>query len=130
MTSASPDIASWSRLREFALERLREAGEEPAMRSSHRAWCLDLAHRLEAGSPSPAFPALLDEAERELQNVREALGWALAQDDTPSRRRRTEPGRAPLAVLGYPRPGNGRPGMASSVPGPLVVSRVLVAPPP
>jgi non-specific serine/threonine protein kinase len=71
-------------LREFALERLREAGEEPDLRSSHRAWCLDLAHRLEAGSPSPAFPALLDEVERELQNMRETLSWALARDDSSS----------------------------------------------
>ena len=68
-------------LREFALESLRASGEEQELRDRHRAWCLDLAKRLEAGSPAPGFTVLLDEAEREIHNIREALGWAISIDD-------------------------------------------------
>ncbi len=69
-------------LREFALESLQASGEEATLRERHREWCLDLARRLEAGSPSPEFTSLLDEAEREIHNIREALGWALTLDDS------------------------------------------------
>jgi predicted ATPase/DNA-binding XRE family transcriptional regulator len=71
-------------IREYGLERLAEAGEDVETRHRHLAWCLDLAERAE--------PALLGAAQHrwharlaiEHDNLRVALGWAIARGDALS----------------------------------------------
>jgi predicted ATPase len=64
-------------LREFALERLAESGEEDDIRRRHLAWCLTLASTVEDVASTPRFPELLDQLDLERYNVREALAWSL-----------------------------------------------------
>jgi predicted ATPase len=64
-------------LREFALERLAESGEEDDIRRRHLAWCFSLASHVEEMVSTPRFPELLDQLDRERFNLREALGWSL-----------------------------------------------------
>jgi predicted ATPase len=64
-------------LREFAVERLAESGEEDDIRRRHLGWCLTLATTVENVVSTPQFPELLDKLDRERYNVREALAWSL-----------------------------------------------------
>lgn len=64
-------------LREFALEQLRESGEEPLIRQRHLDWCYRLAGRIENELATPLFPHLLDELERERLNLQAAFSWCL-----------------------------------------------------
>jgi predicted ATPase/class 3 adenylate cyclase len=64
-------------LREFALERLTESGEDDDIHRRHLAWCLSLASAVEETVATPRFPVLLDQLDRERFNLREALGWSL-----------------------------------------------------
>lgn len=62
-------------VREYALERLAESGEEIAVRRAHAAYCLVLA---EEGNPdlSPEERAIwLTQCDTELDNFRSALDW-------------------------------------------------------
>ena len=62
-------------IREYALERLTESGEESAVRRAHAAYCLVLA---EEGNPelSPADRARwLAQCDVEIDNFRSALDW-------------------------------------------------------
>jgi predicted ATPase/transcriptional regulator with XRE-family HTH domain len=67
-------------LREYALERLREAGEELDIRQQHAAyfvaWAEDIAARL-VGADLPMSAQLMSE----LDNNRAALAWSLARPD-------------------------------------------------
>ena len=65
-------------LRQYAEERLLQAGEAAAVRDRHAAWCLALGRAIAAAEAAGAHPCanparrrLLDERE----NVRAALGW-------------------------------------------------------
>ena len=64
-------------LRQYGAERLREAGEEPAVRVRHAAWCIALAE--EAGSvlQGPRASERAARLEAEHDNLRAALGWSL-----------------------------------------------------
>jgi non-specific serine/threonine protein kinase len=64
-------------IRQYATERLVEAGEAEVVRARHAAWCLALA---EAAVPELAGPdqaAWLDRLEQEHDNLRVALSWSL-----------------------------------------------------
>jgi len=68
-------------IREFATEQLAESNEEERLRRAHAEWLVRLI------SPHAArkhhefrTPAELDLAQRELDNIRAALGWALEND--------------------------------------------------
>src|SRR5215217_6389166 len=63
-------------VREFALERLRESGEESATRDHHARYFLDLAERTHAVIFKTPTPALLDVIERDHDNLRAALTWS------------------------------------------------------
>ena len=63
-------------LREFALEQLRESGEEAMIRRRHLQWCKSVAGRLEELLPTPEFPHMLDRLERERFNFQEAFRWS------------------------------------------------------
>ena len=72
---AEPRFAMLETIREYALERLTESGEQSAARRAHAAYCLVLA---EEGNPelSPADRAhWLSQCDVEIDNFRFALDW-------------------------------------------------------
>jgi DNA-binding CsgD family transcriptional regulator len=66
-------------IREFGLEQLAARGEETAARDAHAAYLLALATEAEPHLIGPDQVAWLERIERELPNVRDALGWLLVQ---------------------------------------------------
>lgn len=67
-------------LRQYAAERLREAGEDDLLvRARHMQWCLALAERAAADLDGPRRAAWLERLEREHGNLGAALAWSLAQ---------------------------------------------------
>jgi non-specific serine/threonine protein kinase len=62
-------------LREYAVEKLRESGEEPIVRQRHSDWLIALAGRAESGLTGPDSARWLDRLEHERENVRAALSW-------------------------------------------------------
>jgi non-specific serine/threonine protein kinase len=71
-------------VRAFALERLAEAGEEQRIRARHAAYFADLAERADREVRGPQGAAWIARCQRELPNVRVALGWAETTDGDPS----------------------------------------------
>jgi predicted ATPase/transcriptional regulator with XRE-family HTH domain len=72
-----PRFAPLEVIREYALDRLNEAGEAEALRHKHAAYYLALA---EAAAPELTHarqPMWLDRLEREHGNIRAALAWSL-----------------------------------------------------
>jgi predicted ATPase/DNA-binding winged helix-turn-helix (wHTH) protein len=72
---AEPRFAMLETIREYALERLTDSGEQSAVRRAHAAYCLVLA---EEGNPelSPADRARwLAQCDIEIDNLRFALDW-------------------------------------------------------
>ncbi len=68
-------------VREYALERLAESGEEPGIRAAHAAWFLDLAERAEAELAGPHQAAWLSRLEADHDNLRAALEWSSTEGD-------------------------------------------------
>ena len=68
-------------IREFALERLSESGEEPATRDRHARFFRDLAERAGPDIVETGDPTLLDVIEREHDNLRAALAWSRETGD-------------------------------------------------
>lgn len=68
-------------VREFALERLAEAGEEEAARDAHAAWFLALAEDAAPRLRGPQQLAILDRLDLEHPNLRAALGWLQQRGD-------------------------------------------------
>jgi predicted ATPase/DNA-binding XRE family transcriptional regulator len=68
-------------IREYGLERLEEAGEELDVRRSHALWCLDLAERAEPELIGADQQRWHDRLGIEHDNLRAALGWAIAERD-------------------------------------------------
>lgn len=65
-------------IREYALSRLRSAGEETTARNRHTDWCVGLAERAQpelTGSNQAYWFSLL---ERENDNLRTALSWTIS----------------------------------------------------
>ena len=78
---SEPRFTVLETIREYALERLRDAGEEPASRQAHAAYCLVFA---EEGNPelNPADRARwLARCDLEMDNFRSALDWLLESQD-------------------------------------------------
>src|SRR5262249_16348896 len=66
-------------VRQYARDRLLEAGESAGVRERHRDWCLALAEEAEPGFLEESQPAWLDRLEREHDNLRAALAWSGAE---------------------------------------------------
>lgn len=64
-------------IRQYALDRLADAGETEELQERHLAWAGNLARTLETEA-TDAHPAALDELESEHANLRAALEWAAA----------------------------------------------------
>lgn len=62
-------------IREFALERLSEI-DNGATHARHLAWCLDLMLQAEPALRGPGQRTVLEQLEREHDNLRSALAWA------------------------------------------------------
>jgi tetratricopeptide (TPR) repeat protein len=66
-------------VREFALERLREAGQESSARHAARAWCIAFAERATTHLRGPSQLEWFDRIQREYANLHAALGEAIAE---------------------------------------------------
>jgi predicted ATPase/transcriptional regulator with XRE-family HTH domain len=86
---AEPRFQMLETVREFALERLNQNGEEPATREHHAHFFLDLAELTSPGivisdsstSMETADQALLGVIDREHDNLRAALAWSRETGD-------------------------------------------------
>jgi predicted ATPase/DNA-binding response OmpR family regulator len=67
-------------IRAYARERLEASGEGPVIWQRYLAYYLNLAETAQAQLAGPEQRAWLDRLEREHDNLRAALGWALAQE--------------------------------------------------
>jgi predicted ATPase/DNA-binding NarL/FixJ family response regulator len=68
-------------LREYAAEKLRDAGEDAILRARHRDWFLELAERAEPELLGPRAVEWLDRLERERENLWAALGWCVERGE-------------------------------------------------
>jgi non-specific serine/threonine protein kinase len=66
-------------VRLYALERLRDSGEEPRLRERHAAWCLGLARQAEPALREADQRVWLERLQCELANLRVAIAWYLDQ---------------------------------------------------
>lgn len=73
-----PRVTMLATIREYALERLEASAEAPALRERHASAMHALAEQAARGLGSHAQLAWLARLERELDNMRAALAWALA----------------------------------------------------
>ena len=73
-----PRFRMLSTIGEFATERLEAQGEAEEMGERHAAWVLALVQEGAAGLFGPDQKAILDRYEREHDNIRAALGRAIA----------------------------------------------------
>jgi predicted ATPase/class 3 adenylate cyclase len=64
-------------LRQYGRDRLREAGGAAAVRDAHLSWAVGLAEQAERHLDGLDQAAWLDVLERELDNLRAALEWAI-----------------------------------------------------
>jgi predicted ATPase/DNA-binding CsgD family transcriptional regulator len=68
-------------IRDYALDRLRAAGEAETARGRHARWCLAFADEAARGLRGAEQPVWLERLEREHDNLRAALTWFLAPPD-------------------------------------------------
>lgn len=68
-------------IRAYAAERLREAGEQDTLRRRHRDWFLAVAESAELHYWGPGQVEVYEQLESELDNLRAALDWTVAQQD-------------------------------------------------
>ena len=82
-SGGEPRFGMLETLREYALDRLQVRGEQDAARRAHAGWYLDFAERAEPHVlAGPDEVAWIDRVEREHDNVRAALAWAVAEGET------------------------------------------------
>ncbi|WP_065493820.1 ATP-binding protein [Rhodococcus opacus] len=66
-------------LREYGYQKLREMGEEAALRRRHRDWCLQLVTQAEEEWIGPHQLAWITRLEREQPNMRDALQFCVTE---------------------------------------------------
>src|SRR5262249_43328539 len=66
-------------VREYAHDRLAEAGETAKIRNRHREWYLELAERAQSKFSSPEEATWLERLEGEHEHLRAALEWSGGQ---------------------------------------------------
>ena len=83
-------------IRQYAGERLREAGDEARWRSRHLRYLLALTQKTLEAEAVP-LDVRLTQVETELDNLRAAMAWACSSPG--EHRRRTDPCDGPVGVL-------------------------------
>jgi predicted ATPase/DNA-binding CsgD family transcriptional regulator len=78
----NPRFVMLETIREFGWEQLTASGESEAVRQAHSSWCLDLVGEAEPGLWSNDQVVWLDRLDREKDNLRAALHWALNRAET------------------------------------------------
>ena len=78
---SEPRFAMLETIREYALERLIDAGEEDAARRAHAVYFRDLAEQAEPALRGAEQPAWIARLETELPNLRTVLDWSLTSGD-------------------------------------------------
>ncbi len=68
-------------IREYAAERLEQAGDAEGIRRAHAAYFVRLAEEASAAFENGVDPTWLDRLEREHTNMRAALSWLVSQDE-------------------------------------------------
>ena len=68
-------------LRQYAVQRLAERGEEAAIRARHAAWFVELAERADVDVRGPDEAEAVALLEAELANLRTAHRWALEHEE-------------------------------------------------
>ncbi len=79
-----PRFSMLETIREYAVERLADSGEEAEVRGRHVGMFLALADEAEPLFLGVSSADWLDRFEVELDNVRGALAWTVATDDAPT----------------------------------------------
>ncbi|MCC6174423.1 MAG: tetratricopeptide repeat protein [Chloroflexi bacterium] len=72
-------------IRELGLEQLALSGEEMSARRDHLAWCTGFAEHVETQVRGPSGPEWLDRLAAEVDNVRAALTWSMADPEATSK---------------------------------------------
>lgn len=85
--AGEPRFVMLETVREFALERLAESDEAAALRDAHAAHFLALVTAARTRFEGQDRPAAIARIERERDNTRDALGWALERGDAETARR-------------------------------------------
>jgi predicted ATPase/DNA-binding CsgD family transcriptional regulator len=80
-SDGEPRLLMLETMREYALEQLTTSGEADAMERAHATYYCGLAEYAETHLLGSDVRAWLDRLEREHDNLRQALGWALQQHD-------------------------------------------------
>jgi predicted ATPase/DNA-binding CsgD family transcriptional regulator len=79
---AEPRYGLLETVRQYAWERLEEAGELAAARQRHAAWCAELVAQAEQRLLGPEQVPWLVRLDDEYDNLRAALGWCAVADPT------------------------------------------------
>jgi len=66
-------------IRQYAQEKLLEAGEAAQMRDMHLEYLVTFAEAMEKKLHTPAYLVALEQLDVEVDNIRAALGWALVR---------------------------------------------------
>jgi predicted ATPase/transcriptional regulator with XRE-family HTH domain len=69
-------------VRQYAVERLKDRGEQSAARDRHLDWCLALAEQADPLLTGPEQRVWLERLETEHDNLRAALSWAKERQET------------------------------------------------
>jgi predicted ATPase/DNA-binding CsgD family transcriptional regulator/Tfp pilus assembly protein PilF len=77
-SGGEPRFSMLETIREFGLEQLEGAGEAETTRADHAAWCMALAEDAEPALIGPDQGIWRSRLDDEHNNIREALGWAIA----------------------------------------------------
>ena len=126
----SPRYVMLETVRQFARERLEASVDLPLLERAHAAWCLALVEPYAGWRLGKAPSPPVDRLEAELDNVRAALGWAIAYEEAETAHRIAAALHGFMDKTGRYREGLAWAGRALALPGevpPVVRAMTLIA---